>query len=262
MNEFLLIGVLAAAHMWAQSPTSLVKLPPGVYTNRSSPSLESTTGLSCKEGIVEAVSRPVDTSAIGVSVGTARVDKPAPNSMVLRLEVDPVGIGWVPNGDRMRGRIDVFLVQKSDKGNQFGGTDDAIEFNLTKAQYDKMMKSGGLILPDRTVRMVSQATQLRIVVCDDASGTIGSLTVPLSTVPRPKATGSASETPMAEPPPPPPPPTGEQPPTKTIEQGQTVEQVIAALGQPARIAKVGVKEIYFYKDLKVTFTDGKVSDVE
>ena len=66
---------------------------------------------------------------------------------------------------------------------------------------------------------------------------------------------------MAEPPPPPPPPS-DAPVTKTIEQGQTMEQVIAALGQPVKIVKLGSKQIYFYKDLKVTFTDSKVSDVE
>jgi hypothetical protein len=70
-----------------------------------------------------------------------------------------------------------------------------------------------------------------------------------------------TEAPMAEPPPPPPPPP-DQAVTKTIEQGQTSEQVIAALGQPVKVVKLGAKEIYFYKDLKVTFTDGKVTNVE
>lgn len=77
------------------------------------------------------------------------------------------------------------------------------------------------------------------------------------------ATHAARETPMAEPPPPPLPPSAEpQTPPKTIEVGQTIEQVIAALGQPAKIVKLGTKELYFYKDLKITFVNGKVSDVE
>jgi hypothetical protein len=59
---------------------------------------------------------------------------------------------------------------------------------------------------------------------------------------------------------PPPPPADAPPPT--IELGQTKDQVIAGLGQPAKIAKLGVKEIYYYKDMKVTFTNGKVSNVE
>jgi hypothetical protein len=47
-----------------------------------------------------------------------------------------------------------------------------------------------------------------------------------------------------------------------IEVGQTIEQVVTVLGQPEKTAKAGNKEIYFYKDLKVTFVDGKVSDVQ
>ena len=44
--------------------------------------------------------------------------------------------------------------------------------------------------------------------------------------------------------------------------GQTKEQVIAAFGQPTRMAKLGAKEILYYKDMKVTLTNGKVSNVE
>jgi hypothetical protein len=60
--------------------------------------------------------------------------------------------------------------------------------------------------------------------------------------------------------PPPPPPADTPPPTIAI--GQTKDQVTTAFGQPTRMAKVGVKEIFYYKDMKVTFTNGKVSNVE
>ncbi len=47
-----------------------------------------------------------------------------------------------------------------------------------------------------------------------------------------------------------------------IEKGQTPDQVKAALGQPDKIVNLGVKQIYVYKDLKVTFLNGQVSDVQ
>jgi hypothetical protein len=47
-----------------------------------------------------------------------------------------------------------------------------------------------------------------------------------------------------------------------IEKGQTPDQVKAALGQPDKIVNLGSKQIYVYKDLKVTFINGKVSDVQ
>ena len=61
--------------------------------------------------------------------------------------------------------------------------------------------------------------------------------------------------PQGGPPQPPPQP-------QTIQLGQTPDQVLAALGQPDKIVNLGTKQIYVYKDLKVTFLKGKVSDVQ
>ena len=36
----------------------------------------------------------------------------------------------------------------------------------------------------------------------------------------------------------------------------------AALGNPDKIINLGTKMIYVYKDIKVTFLNGKVSDVQ
>lgn len=59
---------------------------------------------------------------------------------------------------------------------------------------------------------------------------------------------------------PPPPPADTPPPT--IALGQTIKQVLASFGPPQREVKLGVKVIFYYKDMKVTFKYGKVSDVE
>jgi hypothetical protein len=77
-----------------------------------------------------------------------------------------------------------------------------------------------------------------------------------------KAPTNAAE--AAPPPIPPPPPPADEPAaaTPTISLGQTPEQVVAILGQPVRKAKIGTKDIYSYKDLKVTFLNGKVKDIQ
>jgi hypothetical protein len=59
---------------------------------------------------------------------------------------------------------------------------------------------------------------------------------------------AAQEQPQAEP--------------QSIEKGMTTDQVQAALGKPDKIVNLGTKQIYVYKDLKVTFLNGKVSDVQ
>ncbi|MGA9305020.1 MAG: hypothetical protein WBW31_06390 [Candidatus Sulfotelmatobacter sp.] len=48
----------------------------------------------------------------------------------------------------------------------------------------------------------------------------------------------------------------------SIDKGMTTDQVQAALGKPDKIVNLGTKTIYYYKDMKVIFLSGKVSDVQ
>jgi hypothetical protein len=76
------------------------------------------------------------------------------------------------------------------------------------------------------------------------------------------AAPAAAPAPVEAPPPPieaPPPPPADP---VEVAEGQTIDQVVAAMGQPVRKAKIGTKEIYYYKDLKITFVNGKVKDVQ
>jgi hypothetical protein len=50
--------------------------------------------------------------------------------------------------------------------------------------------------------------------------------------------------------------------TKSVELGQSPEQVQAILGQPEKIVNLGPKKIFVYKDMKIVFQDDKVADVQ
>jgi hypothetical protein len=47
-----------------------------------------------------------------------------------------------------------------------------------------------------------------------------------------------------------------------IQLRQTIPEVVTVLGQPERIVNLGSIQIYVYKELRITFLDGKVSDVQ
>jgi Carboxypeptidase regulatory-like domain len=51
-------------------------------------------------------------------------------------------------------------------------------------------------------------------------------------------------------------------PPASISLGLTIDQVKAQLGLPSTILNTGSKTIYIYKDMKVTFVNGKVTDVQ
>jgi hypothetical protein len=66
------------------------------------------------------------------------------------------------------------------------------------------------------------------------------------------------------PPPPPPPetPATAQQPKLNLGRGLTLDQVVAQLGQPFSTATDGDKQIYWFKDFKITFVNGKLADVD
>ena len=51
-------------------------------------------------------------------------------------------------------------------------------------------------------------------------------------------------------------------PPPTIQLGQTEDEVVGMIGQPEKKIALGSKEIFVYKDIKVTFIGGKVADVQ
>jgi len=74
--------------------------------------------------------------------------------------------------------------------------------------------------------------------------------------PAPPAAQSSAVEPLPLPPPP-----SAQP--KTVAIGQTEDQVVATLGEPTTVIdKKAAGKIFIYKDLKVIFKAGKVSDIE
>jgi hypothetical protein len=48
----------------------------------------------------------------------------------------------------------------------------------------------------------------------------------------------------------------------TISLGMTIDEFERGLGRPKEIANNGARTIYVYRDIKITFTEGRVSDVQ
>ncbi len=51
-------------------------------------------------------------------------------------------------------------------------------------------------------------------------------------------------------------------PPPTLSLGLSIDDVKSIQGEPLKIVDLGSKKIYMYKDLKITFTDGKVTDIQ
>lgn len=125
----------------------------------------------------DAVWSPIDASGVGIA---AKV-QPAPNdpaSIDISMKVDHTTIGLQQDQGRWQGRVDILFVQRDDQGNEYGGTDDKINLNLSPDTYRKLLAED--LGYHRVVPRAAAAKMLRIVVRDAASGAIGSITVPLA----------------------------------------------------------------------------------
>jgi hypothetical protein len=50
--------------------------------------------------------------------------------------------------------------------------------------------------------------------------------------------------------------------SKTVKLEMSPDEVKKALGNPDKIVDLGQKQIYIYKDMKITFIDAKVTDAQ
>lgn len=148
---------------------------------------------------------------------------------------------------------------------------DAISDVTYKADVHFPVAKGANPSADQVEKWVAE--MFTIAPADKASGdkaASGQQQAPAQ-APAPAAPAAAALAPIAPPPPPPdtpalapiapPPPPPDQPPA-TVSLGMSVDQVVAILGQPVTQASIGAKQIFSYKNLKVTFVSGKVTDVQ
>jgi len=154
----------------------------------------------------------------------------------------------------------VFVTAIQLKGNQ-------IIFSLLSDAYNNVRYKGTLSFefPKKVIESGDLAKVQQTI--DEVFSIDTSAKTDTNAAPAPDASPQASAAPVAPviAPLAPPPPIGHPggtPGVATIAMGQTPDQVAAILGQPQKVTKMSGKEIYFYRDLKVTFKNGKVSDVE
>ena len=140
---------------------------------------------------------------------------------------------------------------------------DGVVFKLYSDPYDDVRYYASLKVPFPNKKEIPSADVALQTIADvltvappDNSSNQASQAAPAPAAPSAPAAPPAPMAAIA----PPPPPADAPPPS--INLGETKDQVTSAFGQPLREANLGSKQILYYKDMKVTLKDGKVTDVE
>jgi len=150
---------------------------------------------------------------------------------------------------------------------------DAVADVRYKAALKFEFPKGIALTTDQVDKLVGEVFKVQPAEDTSATGAAAQQQAPAPARPAAQqAPVEAAPAPIAAPPPPvesapppiaPPPPPADEAPPKTVKMGEAKDAVIADFGQPKTIAKVGAtKEIYVYPDFKITFTSGKVTDIQ
>jgi VWFA-related protein len=123
---------------------------------------------------------PLDATAMRVEARLHLTNDPEPNTLALHVIAEPASVSLEQKDGRWAGKLRYVFVQTDEQGREYDITLRTMRLNLGPETYRETMKTG---VPYRlTLPRKNGAEKLRIVVCDDASGRIGSVTIPFSRV--------------------------------------------------------------------------------
>jgi VWFA-related protein len=129
----------------------------------------------------DVLERAVDAVQIPLTATATRTMGNVP-SIVLRLNVDPGALTLRHDGVLWRAKVSVLARFADEEDFQIGDVPlDSPALNLTEAQHDKALRDGlTLRFP---MKMPAGAATLRVLVRDEASGNMGSVTIPVADLP-------------------------------------------------------------------------------
>jgi VWFA-related protein len=125
-----------------------------------------------KDRFRDALWRPADSSDIGI---TASVE-PAAAEGQLRLKIAASDLALRQQDGRWMDKLDIFLVQRDDAGVRAQLDGQTLGLRLLQSTYQKALGDG--IPFERSVEMRPGMASVRVLVVDENSGRIGSVTVP------------------------------------------------------------------------------------
>jgi hypothetical protein len=126
-----------------------------------------------KEAVAQALTGLVDATSIPIEIKATRQK----NTLKLRVSLRPDALALVQKGDRWQGAVEfITRFAKEDGSESAPPVSRRIEFNLTRRTYEAAQHSG--LLFSRTLEMPANAASVRVLVRNDPSGEIGTLTMP------------------------------------------------------------------------------------
>jgi hypothetical protein len=125
-----------------------------------------------------AMHSPLDATAVGISVRLLPGGDGEATPRAMEIILDAKDLAFRHENGKWVGSLRVLLGRKTSDGRLRDSETHTIQLRLTQNSYDRAMREG--LLLDGQFRILPEVRELRVVVCDDTTGAIGSLSVPLA----------------------------------------------------------------------------------
>jgi VWFA-related protein len=130
-----------------------------------------------KSALQQAAVSPLETTSLGIVVNGKIVAPTSARNLQLQIALDPKQFLLKESGDRQKGALDMAFVQRDASGNILVGDKQHLELNFEQKQYEFLCKAGMVL--QRSVTVQPQSDEIRVVVRDLGSGSVGSVTIPV-----------------------------------------------------------------------------------
>jgi hypothetical protein len=127
-----------------------------------------------KDRFRQAVWQPADVDEIALTAKPLAASK----GVTLKLNIAATDLDLAQQGEFWSGKLDIFLVQRNDTGLRAQITGQTMGLRLKAATYQKLMRYGIPLV--QSVEIKPDTGSVRVVVVDENSGRMGSVTVPAS----------------------------------------------------------------------------------
>jgi VWFA-related protein len=130
-----------------------------------------------KDRFKQAIWQPLDST--GIAIRAQRTN--ASSGAAVSLDIAATDVTLTQKGDRWTGSLDIFLVQRDATGMHAEVKEQTLALALKNTTYEKVMREG--IPFDQYLEKTPDSGTLRIIVADQSSGRIGSVTLPAAAEP-------------------------------------------------------------------------------
>jgi VWFA-related protein len=128
-----------------------------------------------KDRVRQTIWQPLDATEIGINARRFS----ASSGSAVSLSIVAADINMAQQGDRLTDKLDIILVQRDQTGMRAMLKQQTLALDLKPATYERVMRDG--VPSDQYLDNKQGSGSVRIIVVDENSGRIGSITLPAAT---------------------------------------------------------------------------------